>query len=64
MLEKNYRTAAALKNEPVPDNFDIKAVVLEVLAQIDMSQKRSAKLAIDDFLKILAAFNEKGIHFC
>lgn len=64
MLEKNYRTAAALKNEPVPENFDIKAVVLEVLAQIDMSQKRSAKLAIDDFLKILAAFNEKGIHFC
>ena len=63
MLEANYRTAAALENKTVPDDFVIKDLVLQVLKETELGESRSAKLAIADFLKLLTAFNESGIHF-
>lgn len=65
MLENNYRTAKALNNEGIPEDqeIDIKSIVQSVLDATEMGDKRSAKLSIQDFLKLLAAFNEAGIHF-
>ena len=63
MLEANYKTAMAVKNLDVPEDLDMKSFVLNVLKEVDMADKRSSKLAIDDFLKLLAAFNEKNLHF-
>lgn len=63
MLEANYKTAAALKNVQVPDDFSCKDLVLAQLQKVELSEARSAKLAISDFLRLLTAFNEAGIHF-
>lgn len=41
----------------------VKAVVEEVLAREEFTNKRPQKMDQDDFLALLAAFNEKGIHF-
>ena len=63
LLEANYRTAAAERNEILPDDFDMKTLVLQVLTDTGLVEQRSSKLAITDFLKLLTAFNEKGVHF-
>jgi 18S rRNA (adenine1779-N6/adenine1780-N6)-dimethyltransferase len=40
-----------------------KALVLGVLEKRGLSNARSSKLSIDQFLELLASFNEAGIHF-
>ena len=37
--------------------------VLKILTDSGFKEKRSSKLDIDDFLKLLHVFNESGIHF-
>ena len=49
------------KNSKYSEEF--KAKVLAVLSDSDYSEKRSAKLSQDDFLKLLSCFNAAGIHF-
>jgi len=63
MLEKNYKTFCALHNKSVPMDFDMKAKIVNVLTENEFDQYRSSKMEIDDFLKVLAAFNSEGIHF-
>lgn len=41
----------------------MKAKVEELLAKLELSDARAARLSIDDFLNMLATFNEAGIHF-
>jgi 18S rRNA (adenine1779-N6/adenine1780-N6)-dimethyltransferase len=38
-------------------------IVEEVLATNAFEQMRSSKMSQDDFLLLLATFNEKGVHF-
>lgn len=63
MLEKNYRTVCSLKGQAVPDNFEIKKVVEQVLIDSGFAEARAAKMDNDDFLKVLVTFNEAGLHF-
>jgi len=71
MLEENLKTHRALTGggsgtgamEVDEGNIDMKAMVEEVLTREGYSDKRAAKLEINDFLCLLAAFNMKGIHF-
>ena len=64
VLEENYKTHLSLNNQMIPDPLpDIKSIVEEVLASEDYGEKRAAKMDTNDFLCLLAAFNEKGIHF-
>lgn len=41
----------------------MKAVVEEVLSLPEFADKRPAKMDLDDFLALLAAFNARQIHF-
>jgi 18S rRNA (adenine1779-N6/adenine1780-N6)-dimethyltransferase len=41
----------------------IKELVESILIETEFSDKRAARMDIDDFLCLLAAFNAKGIHF-
>jgi 18S rRNA (adenine1779-N6/adenine1780-N6)-dimethyltransferase len=41
----------------------IKELVESILTETDFSDKRAARMDIDDFLCLLAAFNARGIHF-
>ena len=42
---------------------EFKQLVERILQQHKFSTLRSAKLSLDDFLRLLACFNESGIHF-
>ena len=42
---------------------EIRAVVDDVLEGIGFAEQRSAKMDIDDFMLLLAKFNEAGVHF-
>lgn len=71
LLEENFKTHLALA--PDSEKMDVessevssakmKTIVEEILNETGYSDKRAAKMDIDDFLCLLAAFNTKGIHF-
>jgi len=63
MLEKNYRVHCSLSGKEVPKEFNIKEVVEQVLESIAFKEKRARGMDIDDFMKLLHAFNTHGIHF-
>lgn len=62
-LKKNYKIHCSLNDEMVPEDFDIKSIIDDVLNGILFKEKRARVMDIDDFMKLLAAFNEKGVHF-
>mmetsp|Transcript_120365 Transcript_120365/g.236575 ORF Transcript_120365/g.236575 Transcript_120365/m.236575 type:complete len:319 (+) Transcript_120365:16-972(+) len=64
ILEQNFKTQLSLRNLPLPEPFpDMKLMVEEVLTTTGYSDQRAAKMDLNDFLCLLAAFNERGIHF-
>lgn len=62
-LEKNYRTWCSLQDKKIPEDFDMKAKVEEILKTSEYDQKRARHMDQDDFLGLLHAFNKEGIHF-
>jgi 18S rRNA (adenine1779-N6/adenine1780-N6)-dimethyltransferase len=64
ILEQNFRTHLSLAGAALPDPFpDMKLLVESVLDTTGYSDQRAAKLDLNDFLCLLAAFNAQGIHF-
>lgn len=71
ILEENYRTHLALSSRDEQADvesddlspFKVKELVEKVLSETGYSDKRAARMDIDDFLCLLAAFNVEGIHF-
>lgn len=64
LLAENYRTFCALQNVPLPDPLpDMKELVERILSDSGFLEQRSRNLSIDDFVRLLTAFNEAGIHF-
>ncbi|EDW98352.1 probable dimethyladenosine transferase [Drosophila yakuba] len=63
MLEKNYKLYRSLRNEPVEDDFKMQNKVIAILEDQDMATKRARSMDIDDFMRLLLAFNSAGIHF-
>ncbi|KAM3967822.1 putative dimethyladenosine transferase [Aphomia sociella] len=63
VIEKNYRVHCSLNNKEIPENFDIKQKVQEILTNAEAEQMRARTMDIDDFMKLLHAFNAEGIHF-
>ncbi|XP_055641755.1 probable dimethyladenosine transferase [Toxorhynchites rutilus septentrionalis] len=62
-LEQNYKVHCSLSNIDVPEGFNIKEKVEQILEKIDMGGRRARTMDIDDFMAVLHAFNEEGIHF-
>ncbi|KAH8358735.1 hypothetical protein KR215_005416 [Drosophila sulfurigaster] len=63
MLEKNYKLFRSLRNEPLEENFNMQEKVLAVLEEQGMSTTRARSMDIDEFMRLLLAFNAVGIHF-
>ena len=68
ILEKNYKTFLAMNNEMVDDTKGsmhdiIKEKIETVLRETDLSDKRAGKCDQNDFLRLLYAFHQVGIHF-
>jgi hypothetical protein len=45
------------------ENMETKAKIIAALDEIQFTDKRSAKLDLDDFLRLLSTFNRHGFHF-
>ena len=63
LLEKNYKTFCATKNQTVPEDLKFKQFVEGILVDVKLADKRARTLDLDDFLNLLLAFNSKGIYF-
>ena len=64
LLKKNYLTSCALKNVPIDPKFDVKTKVTDILNSNEIFSKlRPRSMGIDDFLKLLCAFNTNSFHF-
>eukprot|EP01125_Pyxidicula_operculata_P006689 TRINITY_DN22_c0_g1_i1.p1 TRINITY_DN22_c0_g1~~TRINITY_DN22_c0_g1_i1.p1 ORF type:complete len:310 (-),score=76.80 TRINITY_DN22_c0_g1_i1:235-1164(-) len=63
MLTENYKTYCSIKNTTPEEDVDIAAKVTKVLTETSFGEGRSNKMDIDDFLKLLVAFNKEDIHF-
>jgi len=63
MMEKNYKVQCSLQDKQVPEDFSIREEVDKVLDSIQFREKRARMMDIDDFMKLLHAFNSAGIHF-
>ena len=63
MMEKNYKVQCSVQGKEVPEDFSIREEVDKVLDSIQFREKRARIMDIDDFMKLLHAFNSAGIHF-
>ena len=66
---ENYKTYCALKNEKMHPEFEgnptewMKSTVVEVLEKTELSEMRAKAISNHDLLKLLANFNQAGVHF-
>ncbi|EAN31827.1 ribosomal RNA small subunit methyltransferase A [Theileria parva strain Muguga] len=63
ILESNYKSWCTINNK-VPVVKPFKEFVIEILEGSGLAERRSITVSIAEFLKLLLAFNEVGIHFC
>lgn len=63
-LRHNYLVYCKIKKVEVDEeSLDIKSMIDEILTERKMADCRSRTMEIDDFLQLMCAFNQKGIHF-
>ena len=63
MVEKNFKVACSVGGRAVPEGWEARQEVDKVLESINFKEKRARVMDIDDFMKLLHAFNSAGIHF-
>ncbi|PTB68652.1 dimethyladenosine transferase-like protein [Trichoderma citrinoviride] len=70
MVERNYRTWCAMNGVPIDESLKTRVAELvrekirKVLEDVtELADKRASKCDENDFLRMLFAFNEEGIHF-
>ncbi|KAK9453055.1 S-adenosyl-L-methionine-dependent methyltransferase [Dipodascopsis uninucleata] len=63
ILAKNYKTYCSQNDIMVDDSLNISKLIDQVLTETGMSDKRAGKCDEADFLKLLYAFHQVGIHF-
>jgi len=62
-IEKNYKLHCSLHNVEVPADLNIKDKIAEILTNAQSAEKRARTMDLDDFMTLLHAFNNEGIHF-
>eukprot|EP00746_Dinoflagellata_sp_MGD_P000771 gnl/MRDRNA2_/MRDRNA2_101400_c0_seq1.p1 gnl/MRDRNA2_/MRDRNA2_101400_c0~~gnl/MRDRNA2_/MRDRNA2_101400_c0_seq1.p1 ORF type:complete len:356 (+),score=66.88 gnl/MRDRNA2_/MRDRNA2_101400_c0_seq1:84-1151(+) len=61
-LDDNYKTWCALTST-VPSKKPMKDMIMEVLNEKGLAEKRAITIDLDTYFHLLLAFNQKGIHF-
>jgi len=64
LLEQNYKTFCAINNIKVDSEENMKEKIIAVLDEHEYGDKRSSKLDLNDFLKLLTYFHAANLHFC
>ena len=52
-----------LNNKTIPEGFNMKSKIEEILVKNGHDQKRARQMDQDDFLSLLLDFNKEGIRF-
>lgn len=52
-----------IDSDPMTSRAAFKDMIIKVLEENELDQKRASKMEILDFLTLLNALNEKGVHF-
>lgn len=55
-LEKNFKVHCSLNNKDLPEDFNIKEKIEEILSKVEADQKRARTMDIDDFIKYVSFF--------
>lgn len=64
MITLNYKTYCSIHEIELPDPLpNLKEKILEIIDNNKFTEMRSNKMEIDDFLRLLDAFNSQNIHF-
>jgi len=63
LLEENRQTVQALKSDVEMSEQSVKDILEEILDREPWLGQRASKMDLDDFLQLLAEFNQAGIHF-
>ena len=66
MLERNLKTYCSIHSilpETILDGKTMKELVTEIIASVQLSDARAAKMELVQFLQLLDAFHQKHIHF-
>ncbi|EEB07718.1 18S rRNA dimethylase [Schizosaccharomyces japonicus yFS275] len=63
MMESNYRTWCSQHEQMIEDGFDIRGLVDKALDQTTLREVRASKCGQEEFLTLLHAFHQVGIHF-
>ncbi|EPX72524.1 18S rRNA dimethylase [Schizosaccharomyces octosporus yFS286] len=63
LIERNYRTWCSQNERMIEDNFDVKVLIDQVLTSINLQDARGSKCGETEFLALLHAFHQVGIHF-
>jgi len=63
MLKHNYEVHCSVNNIELPQDFDVKSKIEQILKDSQFDDKRARTMDIDDFLSLLHAFNSNGFHF-
>jgi hypothetical protein len=63
LLDKNYSVHCSVHSKEIPESFDIKTFVVDILDKGGFADKRPRTMPVDDFLQLLEMFNSHGIHF-
>ncbi|KAL7298249.1 hypothetical protein TKK_0009235 [Trichogramma kaykai] len=63
LINENYKVYCSHNNIPIPDNFNIKEKVDDILTMHKIAEMRARTMDADDFIRVLIAFNKEGIHF-
>lgn len=61
MCLENLQTFCSIQNTTFDQ--DIKILIQSILDETELGDSRAVKLDLQDFMKLLLAFNNKGIHF-
>jgi len=64
LLAQNYKTFCALNNIPLDPEMNMKEKIISILDANEFGDKRSSKLNLNDFLKLLTCFHAENLHFC
>ncbi|KAI0987806.1 hypothetical protein GJ496_007910 [Pomphorhynchus laevis] len=66
LLERNYMRQNSAKQDIYSDcnsREQFKSLITQILKDSGFAEVRARTMDVDDFLQLLAAFNEKGVHF-
>ncbi|KPM08466.1 dimethyladenosine transferase-like protein [Sarcoptes scabiei] len=63
MLTHNHQKHCSLNNISIAGDFNMKEKTMQILNEINFSNKRARSMDIDEFLLLLCSFNKHNLHF-